>query len=55
MCWVHDQLLKHPYQERFSEVVSRSVVLDRGGSQVAVGIVGRIVSETSPVGRSIPV
>ena len=35
--------------------MSRSVVLDHGESQVAVGIVGRIVGETSPVGKSIPV
>ena len=33
--------------------MSRSVVLDHGESQVAVGIVGRIVGETSPVGKSI--
>ena len=33
--------------------MSRSVVLDRKGNQVAVGIVGRIVGETSPVGKSI--
>ena len=33
--------------------MSRSVVLDHEGSQVAVGIVGRIVGETSPVGKSI--
>ena len=31
----------------------RSVVLDHEGTQVAVGIVGRIVGETSPVGKSI--
>ena len=33
--------------------MSRSVVLDHGESQVAVGIVGRIVGDTSPVGKSI--
>ena len=34
---------------------ARSVVLGRVRSQVAVGIVGRLVSETSPAGRSMPV
>ena len=33
--------------------MSRSVVLDHGESQVAVGIVGRTVGETAPVGKSI--
>ena len=33
--------------------MSRSVVLDHGESHVAVGIVGRSVGETSPVGKSI--
>ena len=36
-----------------SGVVSRSVVLGHGKGQVAVGIVGRTVGETSPVGKSI--
>ena len=33
--------------------MSRSVVLGHGKGQVAVGIVGRTVGETSPVGKSI--
>ena len=33
--------------------MSRSVVLGQGEGQVAVGIVGRTVGETSPVGKSI--
>ena len=33
--------------------MSRSVVVDHEGSQVAVGIVGHTVGETLPVGKSI--